>query len=109
MFLGHAIPELSLLLDIPSFPCMQITTRYLPALLGSSRRRFKIRSNWNFDCACARCADPTEMGTNVDAVLCSKCNPRNSNIERRKELKVMSYLNHSWHILGEMIMRSFKK
>ena len=32
----------------------EVTVRYLPSLMGSIRRRFKIRNNWNFDCQCER-------------------------------------------------------
>ena len=36
-------------------------------------RRTKIKQNWKFDCDCTRCKDATELGTNLDAVLCMKC------------------------------------
>lgn len=41
--------------------------------MGSIRRRFKIKNNWTFDCACDRCKDPTEMNTYHGATLCQKC------------------------------------
>ena len=43
-------------------------------LFGTNNRREHIRANWKFDCNCARCQDPTEMGTFVNGVKCSLCN-----------------------------------
>ena len=40
---------------------------YLP------RRRRRIRDEWFFDCLCARCSDPSERGTNISGVKCSRC------------------------------------
>ena len=33
----------------------------------------KIKENWYFECACARCGDVTELGTMADAVACKEC------------------------------------
>ena len=40
---------------------------------GNFRRREDIQKYWFFDCKCNRCADRTEFGTNMSAVLCLKC------------------------------------
>ena len=42
-------------------------------------RRTRIKNNWNFDCNCIRCKDSTELGTNIDAVLCLKCRKNKQN------------------------------
>jgi len=51
----------------------EITTQYLTPFLGTLARRKKIRKNWFFDCACERCADPTEKATNLSGIVCKKC------------------------------------
>lgn len=58
----------------------EITTRYLPSMIGNIRRRFKIKNNWNFDCCCARCRDPTELGSFIGITVCPKCNKDKSPI-----------------------------
>jgi hypothetical protein len=42
-------------------------------MIGSLRRRDKIRNNWKFDCTCERCSDRTEFGSFVNAAKCQKC------------------------------------
>ena len=69
----------------------EITVQYLSALNGTHRwpgqaiamevleqcylprRRRRIRDEWFFDCLCARCSDPSERGTNISGVKCSRC------------------------------------
>ena len=51
----------------------EITTKYLPCTAGNTRRRSKIKDNWDFECLCTRCQDVTEFGTNYDAIKCQKC------------------------------------
>ena len=51
----------------------EVTIHYMTPMLGTAARRSKIRKNWFFDCTCARCRDPTEMGTFASALLCSDC------------------------------------
>ena len=36
-------------------------------------RRDKLKSGWFFDCECARCADPIELGAFTSATICLKC------------------------------------
>ena len=57
--------------DIPKGA--EITTKYLPCTVGNTRRRSKIKANWNFECQCIRCQDVTEFGTNFDALKCQQC------------------------------------
>jgi hypothetical protein len=37
------------------------------------RRREDVKRFWFFDCSCTRCADPTELGSNMSAVVCFTC------------------------------------
>ena len=48
----------------------ELTIKYLPCTIGNTLRRSKIAANWNFDCCCQRCSDPTEFGTYFDALKC---------------------------------------
>ena len=51
----------------------EVTIHYMTPMIGTATRRRKIRKNWFFDCTCARCCDPTEMGTFASALLCPDC------------------------------------
>ncbi|XP_023346084.1 protein msta isoform X2 [Eurytemora carolleeae] len=51
----------------------EITVQYYSSLLGTHKRRRRIRSEWYFSCECARCRDKTELGTMVSAVVCEAC------------------------------------
>ena len=51
----------------------EITTSYNSPSLGSIARRPQFRNLWHFDCTCARCADPAELGTLASALTCSSC------------------------------------
>ena len=51
----------------------ELTIHYMTPMLGTAARRNKIRKNWFFDCSCPRCADPTELGTFLSALLCPTC------------------------------------
>ena len=42
-------------------------------MTGNIRRREDIRRYWFFDCECRRCADPSELGTNMSAIRCLSC------------------------------------
>ena len=51
----------------------EITIQYMTPMLGNPQRQQKIRKNWYFDCSCARCSDPSELGTRVSGVVCQDC------------------------------------
>lgn len=51
----------------------EITVQYLTSILGSHKRRKRIRAEWYFDCQCSRCQDPTEMDTMISALVCEVC------------------------------------
>jgi len=50
----------------------EITTNYKSPTLGNIARKPAFRHLWNFDCACPRCSDPTELGTFSSSIKC-KC------------------------------------
>jgi len=51
----------------------ELTVQYYSSLLGTHKRRRRLRSEWYFNCQCQRCQDPTELGTMVSAVACEVC------------------------------------
>ena len=55
-------------------PGEEITNQYME--LGSGKptriRKEFLRQNWYFDCNCKRCTDPTECGSNLSSLVCSK-------------------------------------
>jgi len=52
----------------------EFTISYISTVQGSLKRRMKLHDKWYFDCKCARCMDPTEMGSFTSAHLCQICN-----------------------------------
>lgn len=51
----------------------EFTISYISPLQGLLKRRMKLRDKWFFDCTCARCLDPTELGSFTSALLCQAC------------------------------------
>jgi hypothetical protein len=51
----------------------EITTRYVGITNGVPLRADMLREHWCFTCSCARCMDPTELGSYSSAILCKKC------------------------------------
>lgn len=51
----------------------ELTTAYAESLFPRKERREFLRSTKSFECACPRCADPTEGGTFLRAVRCDAC------------------------------------
>ena len=51
----------------------EITIQYTTSILGTHKRRKKLRSDYYFDCKCRRCIDVTECGTFVSAIVCEVC------------------------------------
>ena len=51
----------------------EISIQYVPASLGQPQRGASLGSVWRFECACARCSDPSEFGTWVSALKCAQC------------------------------------
>ena len=51
----------------------QIVTSYKNPLLGSVSRRCHFPRVWYFDCECARCQDPSELGSHLSTLVCEGC------------------------------------
>ena len=51
----------------------EILINYTSFIVGTLLRRRKIEKNWYFQCECARCADPTELGSHLSSLRCGKC------------------------------------
>lgn len=47
-----------------------MSTTYTHSLWGTQQRREHLKANKYFSCTCARCADPTELGTYLSALKC---------------------------------------
>ena len=58
---------------IPLKSGQEIKTSYIYPDLGSVVRRTQFPTTWYFDCACERCADPTELGTFLSSLRCDNC------------------------------------
>lgn len=52
---------------------MEIFHVYTRFFWGTFTRRFHLMRTKHFSCKCPRCLDPTEMGTNMMALLCRNC------------------------------------
>ncbi|XP_076045910.1 SET domain-containing protein SmydA-8-like isoform X2 [Oratosquilla oratoria] len=50
-----------------------ITATYTQTLWHTISRRQHLKATKFFLCSCARCRDPTELGTNLSTILCSEC------------------------------------
>ncbi|XP_035444080.2 SET domain-containing protein SmydA-8 isoform X1 [Spodoptera frugiperda] len=53
-----------------------ISLCYAYTLQGTLKRREHIKHSKFFDCSCARCRDPTELGTYASAFRCPRCSGR---------------------------------
>ena len=51
----------------------EILTSYLRSSMCSLTRRRALKEGWYFDCKCRRCCDRTELGTNMNTLLCGDC------------------------------------
>ena len=50
-----------------------ITIHYVGISLGNIARINALKNQWRFDCNCERCLDPSEFGTNLQAIRCINC------------------------------------
>jgi len=51
----------------------EITVQYYSSVLGTHKRRRRLKAEWYFWCMCPRCKDPSELKTNVAGVTCELC------------------------------------
>ncbi|XP_052129989.1 uncharacterized protein LOC113203826 [Frankliniella occidentalis] len=49
---------------------------YADSLRGPLERRRHLRATKCFDCSCARCSDPADLGLHLDSIRCIRCRPR---------------------------------
>ncbi|XP_023343481.1 protein msta isoform X2 [Eurytemora carolleeae] len=62
----------------------EICITYTSLLSCTSHRQEKLRNLWFFSCTCARCSDPTELGTYISSVSCPSC-PNNGYLVLEKD------------------------
>ncbi|KPI99743.1 Protein msta, isoform A [Papilio xuthus] len=58
---------------LPHRPGDLVSLCYAYTLQGTLKRREHLKLSKFFECACKRCADPTELGTYCSAFCCPKC------------------------------------
>ena len=51
----------------------EITIHYVGISLGNIARKKSFKNHWKFECNCNRCQDPSEFGTNLQAIKCEDC------------------------------------
>ncbi|XP_037786222.1 SET domain-containing protein SmydA-8-like [Penaeus monodon] len=50
-----------------------IQTSYTDPMWGTANRQLHLRTTKYFKCVCNRCLDPTELGTDLSSLRCTKC------------------------------------
>lgn len=50
-----------------------ITTSYTDPMWGTANRQLHLTTTKYFTCSCDRCLDPTELGTHLSSLRCTKC------------------------------------
>ena len=51
----------------------EVTNQYVATLKGTALRQTVLMNKWFFQCGCQRCADPTELGSYLSALVCTQC------------------------------------
>ncbi|EDW35987.1 GL17552 [Drosophila persimilis] len=72
---------------------------YTSVLLGNEERRHILKTGKCFDCSCARCQDPTELGTHMSSFICSGCACSGGYIVRQLETGTWQCLLNPEHTL----------
>ena len=49
----------------------ELTLSYTSLWMSPSARKEDLTKNWFFTCACERCRDETDFGSNLDTVICT--------------------------------------
>ena len=57
----------------PILKGQEIFNKYTSFFAGQIERTELIQDNWNFCCECPRCRDPSDLGSNFDTLICTKC------------------------------------
>ena len=50
----------------------EVVNQYVKPNSGTVSRRLVLKNKWHFECDCRRCRDPTEFGSYLSALTCSK-------------------------------------
>lgn len=53
----------------------EISTQYVQSMKATFSRRPVLKTKWFFDCLCDRCLDPTECGSYMSSLLCTRPAP----------------------------------
>jgi len=72
----------------------EININYVPFIQGTLLRQRKLENNWFFKCICARCQDPTELGSNLSTLRCPKC--EEGSYDSGKELQSITATQGGW-------------
>ncbi|KAM7342415.1 SET and MYND domain containing, arthropod-specific, member 6 [Cochliomyia hominivorax] len=71
-----------------------VTNCYTNVLLGTDERRHILQEGKYFICKCARCEDPTELGSHMSSFICAPCAGNN------KEGYIVKQSNKKWQCLN---------
>ena len=52
----------------------EVLTTYQIPTTATLTRRSNLKAGWYFDCACERCSSSSELGTNINTLVCPRCN-----------------------------------
>ena len=58
----------------------EISTQYVTSIKPTFARRPVLRAKWYFDCGCDRCLDPSELGSCLSGLLCTRPAPSASKL-----------------------------
>ncbi|SPP74790.1 SET domain-containing protein SmydA-8 isoform X1 [Drosophila guanche] len=72
---------------------------YTSVLLGTEERRHILKTGKCFDCSCARCQDPTELGTHMSSFICNACACSGGYVVRQPETGTWQCLLNPEHKL----------
>jgi len=51
----------------------EVLTTYQIPTTSTLTRRSNLRAGWYFDCTCNRCSSASELGTNINTLICPQC------------------------------------
>ena len=58
----------------------EISTQYVASMKATFARRPVLSAKWYFDCGCDRCLDPSELGSCLSGLLCTRPTPSASKL-----------------------------
>lgn len=72
-FLWNHFFRLQLRTTVDTQSGSELFSSYTSSLQPTIIRRARLRECKYFDCTCARCSDPIELGTHLGTFKCTKC------------------------------------